>query len=126
MSIQTAQDKNNFFFKEQLKRILKPHYDKPHKFILNASIKFVKKSTLSNSGLSSLTKITGIVTYSLHNSETNQLIKSDSIKSFPVIGDTSSSMYSQDTNVKFIKERLTINLSQRLSTRIKVLLRKMS
>ena len=67
-----------------------------------------------------------IVNYKLYSKEANKLIKSGSINSFTSIGSTSSSLYTNDINLKFIKERLNLNASIKLKNYLNIILRRLS
>ena len=125
VSIETTEGKDNILFKEYLKRIFKTKKNSHHKFKLKASISFSSADTLSASGLNALTKTVATVSYKLYDFETNKLIKSGSIKSFPALGSTSSSLYSNDINVKHIKERLNLSISKKLYMQLNIILRRL-
>ena len=57
---------------------------------------------------------------------TNKLIKSGSLNSFTSFGSTSSSLYTNDINLKFVKERLNLNASIKLKNYLNMILRRMS
>ena len=99
VSIETNKDKHNILFKENLKRIFRSKANTDRKFILKASISFSSSNTLSVNGLNSLTRTVAYVNYELYNSKSKKLIKSGSIKSFPALGSTSSSLYANDINL---------------------------
>ena len=126
ITIETANDKDNILFNEYLKRAFKPINDVPHKFLLETSISYSITNALSISGLSSLNRTTAIVNYKLYSKETNKLIKSGSINSFTSIGSTSSSLYTNDINLKFVKERLNLNASIKLKNYLNIILRRLS
>ena len=124
VSIETTDSKDNILFKEHLKRIFKSKESLNHKFKLKTSISYSSSETLSNNGLNALTKTTAYVNYKLYDFKTNKLIQSGSIKSFPVLGSTSISLYANDTNLKHIKERLNISLSKKLYMYLNLVLRR--
>ena len=126
ISIETPNDRDNILFNEYLKRAFKPINDVSHKFLLETSISYSITNALSISGLNSLNRTTGIVNYKLYSKETNKLIKSGSINSFTSIGSTSSSLYTNDINLKFIKERLNLNASIKLKNYLNIILRRLS
>ena len=125
VSIETDGDKYNILFKENLKRLFKTKKNVDFKFKLLTSISFSSSDTLSVGGLSVLTRTVASVSYKLYNFKSNKLIKSGSLKSFPALGSTSSSLYSSDTNLKHIKERLNISVSKKLYMHLIVLLRRL-
>lgn len=126
ISIETPNDRDNILFNEYLKRAFKPINDVSHKFLLETSISYSITNALSISGLNSLNRTTAIVNYKLYSKETNKLIKSGSIKSFTSIGSTSSSLYTNDINLKFVKERLNLNASIKLKNYLNIILRRLS
>ena len=126
ITIETPNDRDNILFNEYLKRAFKPINDVSHKFLLETSISYSTTNALSISGLNSLNRTTGIVNYKLYSKETNKLIKSGSINSFTSIGSTSSSLYTNDINLKFIKERLNLNASIKLKNYLNIILRRLS
>ena len=126
ITIETADDKDNILFNEYLKRTFKPIKNMSHKFLLKATISYSTTNALSISGLSTLNRTTAIVNYKLYSKETNELIKSGSLNSFTSIGSTSSSLYTNDINLKFVKERLNLNASIKLKNYLNIILRRLS
>ena len=126
ITIETPNDRDNVLFNEYLKRAFKPINDVSHKFLLETSISYSITNALSISGLNSLNRTTAIVNYKLYSKETNKLIKSGSINSFTSIGSTSSSLYTNDINLKFVKERLNLNASIKLKNYLNIILRRLS
>ena len=126
ISIETPNDRDNILFNEYLKRAFKPINDVSHKFLLETSVSYSTTNALSISGLNSLSRTTAIVNYKLYSKETNKLIKSGSINSFTSIGSTSSSLYTNDINLKFVKERLNLNASIKLKNYLNIILRRLS
>ena len=123
VSIETNEDRDNLLFKENLKRLFKTK--KNVKFKLITSISFSSSNTLSLGGSNVLTRTVASVSYKLYDFKTNQLIKSGSLQSFPALGSTSSSLYSSDTNLKHIKERLNISASKKLYMHLIIVLRRL-
>jgi hypothetical protein len=126
ISIETPNDRDNILFNEYLKRAFKPINDVSHKFLLETSISYSTTNALSISGLNSLNRTTAIVNYKLYSKETNKLIKSGSINSFTSIGSTSSSLYTNDINLNFVKERLNLNASIKLKNYLNIILSRLS
>jgi len=124
VSIETTDNKDNILFKENLKRIFKSKESINYKFKLKTSISYSSSDNLSVNGLNALTKTFAYVNYKLYDFKSNKLIKSGSIKSFPVFGSTSSSLYTNDINLKHIKERLNISLSKKLYLHLNLVLRR--
>ena len=124
-SIETSDNADNILFKEHLKRLFKFKGNRNHKFKLITSIIFSSSATLSSNGLNAMTKTFGIVNYKLYNIKSMKLIKSGSVKSFPIIGSTSNSLYTNDISLKHIKERLNINMSNKLYMYLNLILRRL-
>ena len=125
VSIKTSKGRDNTLFKENLERTFKTKKNANHKFKLEASISFSSSDTLSASGLKALSKTIAIVSYKLYNFKTKKLIMSGSIKSFPALGSTSSSLYANDINLKHIKERLNLSISKKLFMHLSIALRRL-
>ena len=125
VSIETSNGKDNILFNENLKRLFKTRDSADHKFLLRASISFSSSDTLSASGLKALTTTTSSVSYKLYNFESNKLIKAGTIKSFPALGSTSSSLYANNINLKHIKERLNLSISKKLYMHLNLVLRRL-
>ena len=126
ITIETPNDRDNVLFNEYLKRAFKPISDVSHKYLLETSISYSITNALSISGLDSLNRTTAIVNYKLYSKVTNKLIKSGSLNSFTSIGSTSSSLYTNDINLKFVKERLNLNASIKLKNYLNIILRRLS
>ena len=126
ITIKTPNDRDNVLFNEYLKRAFKPIDDVSHKFLLETSVSYSTTNALSISGLNSLNRTTAIVNYKLYSKEANKLIKSGSINSFTSIGSTSSSLYTNDINLKFVKERLNLNASIKLKNYLNIILSRLS
>ena len=126
ITIETADDKDNILFNEYLKRTFKPIKNMSHKFLLKATISYSTTNALSVGGLNPFDKTTAIVNYQLYSKETNKLIKSGSLNSFSSFGSTSSSLYTNDINLKFVKERLNLNASIKLKNYLNIILRRLS
>ena len=125
VNIETIKDNDNILFKEHLKRNFKTKESINHKFRLKASISFSSSNTLSVNGLNALTQTVATVNYELYNVKSKKLIKSGSIKSFPALGSTSSSLYAHDINLKHIKERLNISIAKKLYMHLNIILRRL-
>ena len=126
ISIETTDKKDNILFKEYLKRIFKSKKKLNHKFILKTSISFSSNDTLSVNGLNALTRTVASVNYDLYESKSMKLIKSGYFESFPALGSTSNSLYSNDINLKHIKERLIISTSKKLYIHLNIFLRRLN
>ena len=125
VNIETIQNYDNILLKEHLKRIFKTKQTTNHNFKLKATISFSSSDTLSANGLNALTQTVATVSYALYNVKSKKLIKSGSIKSFPALGSTSSSLYANDINLKHIKERLNISISKKLYMHLNIVLRRL-
>jgi hypothetical protein len=126
ITIETPNNRDNILFNEYLKRAFKPKNSVSHKFLLKTSISYSTTDALSINGLDTLNRTTAIVNYKLYSKETNKLIKSGSLNSFTSFGSTSSSLYTNDINLKFIKERLNLNASIKLKNYLNIILRRLS
>ena len=125
VSIETKENKYNILFKENLKRIFRTKDNTDRQFLLKTSISYSSSNSLSVGGSNSLTKTIAYVDYQLYYSKSKILIKSGSIKSFPALGSTSSSLYANDINLKHIKERLNISISKKLYMHLNIILRRL-
>ena len=125
ISIETIDNKDNIIFKEHLKRTFKSKEKIKNKFKLEASISFSSSDTLSVNGLKPITRTIASVTYKLYDFKSKKIIKSGSIKSFPVLGSTSNSLYANDTSLKHIKERLNLVMSNKLAMHLNIILRRL-
>ena len=126
VDIETTEGKYNVYFKENLKRLFynKNYTNKP--FVLKTTITFQSTETLSVSGLNILKSTKAKINYELRNKETNLIIKSGSIDTFPTMSSFSRSLYSREKNIEHIKERLTIQSANSLYMHIINILRRLS
>lgn len=125
ISIETPIDRYNVIFKEYLKRKFNHKKDIKPSFIIKANISFNSNETLSVSGLTGLNSTKAVVNYSLIDYNSNILIKSGSIKTFPALSASSSSLYSNEQSLKHIKERLSQSSANKLYVLIKMTLKKL-
>ena len=125
IEIHTPNDKYNLYFKENLKRYFKVS-DEKAKYLLKTTIKFESTRTLSVSGQNVLKSTKAKIDYRLTNKNTNKVVKSGSISTFPALSSSSNSLYTQDKSVDHIKERLTKSSAKTLYTRIKIIIRRLS
>ena len=125
IEIHTPEDKYNLYFKENLKRYFYT-IDNKTKYILKTVITFDSSKTLSVSGQNVLKSTKANVNYQLTNKNTNYVVKSGSISSFPALSSSSNSLYTQDKSVDHIKERLTKSSAKSLYTRIKIIIRRLN
>ena len=123
--IDTPNDKYNLYLKENLKRFFHIS-DNKTKFILKTNITFKSTETLSVSGQNILKSTKGRINYELINKNTNIIVKSGSIHTFPALSSSSNSLYTQEKSAEFIKERLTKSSAKSLYSRITIILRRLS
>ena len=124
--IETPNTKFNLTFKKHLNRTFnyKPSMDA--KFLLKSKISFTSSDTLSVSGLNELKSTKGTVTYTLINLQSGKTIKSGSIITFPALSASSSSLYSNDSSLEHIKERLSLSSAKKLYMHIKLITQKLN
>ena len=120
----TPNDKYNTYLKENLKRFFYIN-DNQNKFILKTKITFNSTKTLSVSGQNILKSTKAKIDYQLINKDTNIIVKSGSINTFPALSSSSNSLYAQENSIEFIKERLTKSSAKSLYSRIKIILRRL-
>ena len=125
VSIETSGDRDNILFKEHLKRIFNTKRNAIPKFKLKATISFSSSDTITVSGLNALSRTLANVSYKLYNFKSKKLIKSGSITSFPALGSTSNSLYTNDVNLKYIKDRLNVSISKKLYLHLNIFLRRL-
>ena len=125
VSIETPSDRYNVIFKEYLKRKFDNKKNLKHTFILKTDISFNSNETMSVSGLAVLNSTKAVVRYSLVDNGSNTLIKSGSIKTFPALSSSSSSLYSNEESLKHVKERLSQSSANKLYLLTEVILRKL-
>ena len=122
VSIETPSDRYNVIFKEYLKRKFDNKKNIKPNFILKTDISFTSNKTMSVGGLAVLNSTKAVVRYSLVDNGSNTLVKSGSIKTFPALSSSSSSLYSNDKSVKHIKERLSKSSANKLYILTKIIL----
>ena len=124
ITIDTPADKYNLIFREYLKRNFNNKKSLKPQILLKANISFTSDETLSVSGTSVLKSTKANTTYSLIDKNSNLLIKSGSINTFPALSSSSNSLYSNEKSIENIKERLTLSSAKRLYVLTKMILRK--
>ena len=124
IEVNTPNDKYNTYLKENLKRFFYIN-DNQNKFILKTKITFNSTKTLSVSGQNILKSTKAKIDYQLIDKNTNIIVKSGSINTFPALSSSSNSLYAQENSINFIKERLTKSSAKSLYSRIKVILRRL-
>lgn len=124
IEVNTPKDKYNIYLKENLKRFFYIN-DNQNKFILKTKITFDSTKTLSVSGQNILKSTKAKIDYQLIDKNTNIIVKSGSINTFPALSSSSNSLYAQENSINFIKERLTKSSAKSLYSRINVILRRL-
>ena len=124
--IETPKTKFNLIFKKHLNRTFNYKSTNVTKFILKSKISFTSSDTLSVSGLNELKSTKGTVTYTLINLQSGKTIKSGSIITFPALSASSSSLYSNDSSLEHIKERLSLSSAKKLYMHIKLITQKLN
>ena len=123
--LDTPNDRYNLYFKENLKRFFFIK-DSKTKYTLKTNITFESTKTLSVSGQNILKSTKARVNYQLTNKNTNVVVKSGSIYTFPALSSSSNSLYSQEKSIEHIKDRLTKSSAKSLYTRINLILRRLN
>ena len=126
IEIVTNNDKYNILFKESLRRFFYTKLNSHKKYKLNTSITFQSTNTLSVSGTNVLNSTKASVNYYLKNSDTNKIIKSGLINTFPALSSSSSSLYTQQKSIDHIKERLIKSSAKSLYMHINIIISKLS
>ena len=124
ITIDTPNDKYNIIFREYLKRNFNNKKSPKPQILLKANISFTSDETLSVSGTSVLKSTKANTTYSLIDKNSNLLIKSGSINTFPALSSSSNSLYSNEKSIENIKERLSLSSAKKLFILTKMILRK--
>ena len=123
--LDTPNDRYNLYFKENLKRFFYIK-DSKTKYTLKTNITFESTKTLSVSGQNILKSTKAKVYYQLINKNTNIVVKSGLIHTFPALSSSSNSLYSQEKSIEHIKDRLTKSSAQSLYTRINLIIRRLN
>ena len=123
--LDTPNDRYNLYFKENLKRFFYIN-DNKTKYTLKTNITFKSTETLSVSGQNILKSTKARVNYQLTNKNTNVVVKSGSIYTFPALSSSSNSLYSQEKSIEHIKDRLTKSSAKSLYTRINLIIRRLN
>ena len=124
ITIDTPNDKYNIIFREYLKRNFNNKKSPKPQILLKANISFTSDETLSVSGTSVLKSTKANTTYSLIDKNSNLLIKSGLINTFPALSSSSNSLYSNEKSIENIKERLSLSSAKKLFILTKMILRK--
>ena len=125
IEIHTPKDKYNLYFKENLRRYFNV-IDNKTKYILKAVITFESTKTLSVSGQNVLKSTKAKINYRLTNKNTDFVIKSGSISTFPALSSSSDSLYTKERSLDHIKERLTRSSAKSLYTHLKIIIRRLN
>tara|TARA_B100000963_G_C22398123_1_gene567557 strand:+ start:315 stop:797 length:483 start_codon:yes stop_codon:yes gene_type:complete len=126
IEIETSDDKYNIMLKENLKRFFSSKINSHKKYKLNTTIKFQSSNTLSVSGKNVLKSTKASINYYLKNNETNDMIDSGSINTFPALSSSSNSFYTKQKSIEHIKERLVKSSAKSLYMHIKIIISKLS
>ena len=116
---------DDYIFQEHLNRIFKTEIDKPKIYSLKTSISFESANALTSVNLTPLKKTVATVTFEIYDLKTQKILRTGSMKSSPAIGSTSSSLFSNDINLKNIKERLNKSLALKLSKYLNLIIPKL-
>ena len=122
VEIETPYGKYNNYFKENLKRLFYFRKNETSDYLLKTEIKFNSTNTLSVSGISVLKSTKAEIDYQLIQKNTNKLIKSGSINTFPTLSSSSSSLYTQEKSIAHIRERLVKSSAKSLYMHIRMIL----
>ena len=126
VEVVTPNDKYNVYFKKNLKRFFHNTKNNKNSYILNTKISFESTNTMSISGTNVLKSTKANVNYNLKNKKTNEVVKYGSIKTFPALSSSSSSLFTQQKSVEHIKERLTKSSAKSLYMHLKIILNGLS
>ena len=126
VSIDAPNDRYNMLLKKYLKRDFHNTKNLIPQFILKARISYNSTQTLAVAGSDEINSTRATVEYSLIDANTNLLIKSGSITTFPALSGSSSSLYINEKSNELIKERLSQSSAKKLYMLIKIALRKLN
>ena len=125
IELDTPNDKYNLYFKENLKRFFYlGNYKK--NYLLKTKISFESTKTLSINGQNVLKSTKAKIYYQLKNKNTNVVVKSGSIYTFPALSSSSNSLYTKEKSIEHIKERLIKSSAKSLFTRINLIIRRLN
>ena len=125
IAIETPNNKYNILLKEYLKRKFNNEKELQADFVLKAEISFTSNKTLSLGNSKAVNTTSGLTKYTLVDNNSNLLVKSGSIKTFPALGSSSNSLYSSERSLDHIKERLSQNSANKLYIITHITLRKL-
>ena len=126
VEIETANDEYNILFKENLQRFFSNKNNSYKKYKLSTTITFQSSDTLSVSGADVLKSTKAKINYYLKNNDSNDIVKSGSITTFPALSSSSSSLYTQQKSIEHIKERLIKSSAKSLYMHIKIIISQLS
>ena len=124
--VETPDDKYNILFKNNLKKTFNINNFSKTRYVLRSNISFLSSETLSASGSDTLNSTFANASYSLIEAKSNKVISSGSIKTFPALSSSSSSIYSNDMSVQHIKERLSFSAAKKIYMRLNLILQKLN
>ena len=124
--LETPDDKYNILFKNSLKKAFNINSSLKTKYILRSNISFSSSKTLSAGGSDSLNSTFANASYSLVEVKSDKVISSGSIKTFPALSSSSSSIYSNDISIQHIKERLSFSAAKKIYMRLNLILQNLN
>ena len=125
IAIETPNNKYNILLKEYLKRKFNNEKELQADFVLKADISFTSNKTLSLGNSKAVNTTSGLTKYPLIDNQSNLLVKSGSIETFPALGSSSNSLYTNERNLEHIKERLSQSSANKLYLLTNIILRKL-
>jgi len=126
ISLETPNDKYNILFKNNLKKTFNINNSTKARYLLRSSISFSSSETLSVNGSDTLNSTFADANYSLIETKSNKVINSGSIKTFPALSSSSSSIYSKDMSIQHIKERLSFSAAKKIHMRLNLIMQKLN
>ena len=124
--IETPSDKYNILFKKNLNKAFNINNSTKTRYVLRANISFLSSETLSVNGSNTLNSTFANASYSLIEAKSNKVIHSGSIKTFPALSSSSSSIYSKDMSIQHIKERLSFSAAKKIHMHLNLILQKIN
>ena len=124
--IETPSDKYNILFKKNLNKAFNINNSSQSEYVLKSSISFSSSETLSVNGSDTLNSTFANANFSLIEIKSNKVIKSGSIKTFPALSSSSSSIYSNEMSIQHIKERLSFSAANKIHMRLNLILQKLN
>ena len=124
--IETPSDKYNILFKKNLNKVFNINNSSQTKYVLKSSISFSSSETLSVNESDTLNSTFASANFSLIEVKSNKVIKSGSIKTFPALSSSSSSIYSNEMSIQHIIERLSFSAANKIHMRLNLILQKLN